>query len=167
MWFPHNGKPHQIRVDHEKLMKYIVTDLQGSIEPVEFTNKIIRNYLPKSFLGSFNGQRSPFPDNVIESQIEMFSQTDASKCVDVVDKIVYNSIFWTLYFYISMSKDGVGTGCILISMQGEKPMLAYRLEFQCTNNNAEYEALIQALYKWIGLNVKYLQVYADSEVAVK
>ena len=43
-------------------------------------------------------------------------------------------------------------------------MLACRLEFQCTNNTAEYEALIQDLYKAIRLNVKYLQVYGDSEI---
>lgn len=46
-------------------------------------------------------------------------------------------------------------------------MLACRLEFQCTNNIVEYEALIQGLYKAITLNVKYLRVYGDSEIIVK
>ena len=46
-------------------------------------------------------------------------------------------------------------------------MLACRLEFQCTNNIVEYEALIQGLYKAIALNVKYLQVYGDSEIIVR
>jgi len=46
-------------------------------------------------------------------------------------------------------------------------MLACKLEFQCTNNVTEYEALIQGLYKAISLNVKYLQVYYDSEIIVK
>lgn len=46
-------------------------------------------------------------------------------------------------------------------------MLARRLEFQCTNNIIEYEALIQGLYKAIGLNVKYMQVYGDSKIIVK
>jgi len=45
-------------------------------------------------------------------------------------------------------------------------MLSYRFEFQCTNNTAEYEALIQGLYKVIGLNVKYFQVYADSKIVI-
>lgn len=51
--------------------------------------------------------------------------------------------------------------------KGEKTILAYRLEFQCTNNIVEYESLIQGLYKSIGLNVKYLQVYGDSEIVIK
>ena len=46
-------------------------------------------------------------------------------------------------------------------------MLAYRLEFQCTNNTTKYEALIQRLYKAIGLDVKHLQVYGDSEIVIK
>eukprot|EP00253_Pinus_taeda_P024750 PITA_24750 len=46
-------------------------------------------------------------------------------------------------------------------------MLMCRLEFNCTNNIAEYEALVQGLYKAIRLNVKYLQVFGDSEIVVK
>ena len=56
----------------------------------------------------------------------------------------------------SKSNDGAGAGCILVSPQGEKTMLAFKLEFDFTNNTAEYEALVQGLYKEIGLNIKYL-----------
>jgi hypothetical protein len=46
-------------------------------------------------------------------------------------------------------------------------MLSCRLEFECTNNTAEYEALVQGLYKAIGLKVKYLKVFGDSEIIFK
>eukprot|EP00253_Pinus_taeda_P022838 PITA_22838 len=46
-------------------------------------------------------------------------------------------------------------------------MLTCRLEFDCTNNTAEYKALVQGLYKAIRLNIKYLQVFGDSEIVVK
>ena len=46
-------------------------------------------------------------------------------------------------------------------------MLTCRLEFECTNNTAEYEAVVQGLYKAIGLNVKYLQVFRDSEIVIR
>ena len=46
-------------------------------------------------------------------------------------------------------------------------MLSCRLEFECTNNTAEYEALFHGLYKIIGLNVKYLKVYGDSEIVIR
>eukprot|EP00253_Pinus_taeda_P005905 PITA_05905 len=46
-------------------------------------------------------------------------------------------------------------------------MLSCRLEFECTNNTAEYEALVQGLYKAISLKVQYLKVFGDSEIIVK
>eukprot|EP00253_Pinus_taeda_P027969 PITA_27969 len=46
-------------------------------------------------------------------------------------------------------------------------MLTCRLEFDCTKNRAEYEALVQGLYKAIGLDVKYLKFFGDSEIVVR
>ena len=49
----------------------------------------------------------------------------------------------------------------------KKHFLSCRLEFECTNNTAEYEALIQGLKKAIEFKVKNLKVYGDYEVIVK
>ena len=84
-----------------------------------------------------------------------------------INKIVDNSLFWSLYFDGSKSSEGSRVGCILVSPQGEKMMLSCRLEFECTNNTAEYEALVQGLYKEIGLKVQYLKVFGDSEIIIK
>ena len=46
-------------------------------------------------------------------------------------------------------------------------MLSCRLEFECTNNTVEYEALIQGIYKAIGLKVQYSKVFGDSEIVIK
>jgi ribonuclease HI len=46
-------------------------------------------------------------------------------------------------------------------------MLTCRLEFQCTNNTAEYEALIQGLKKEINMNVQDILVFSDSKIIVK
>lgn len=46
-------------------------------------------------------------------------------------------------------------------------MLACRLEFECTNNISKSEALVQGLYKAISLDIKYLQVFGDSEIVIK
>eukprot|EP00253_Pinus_taeda_P010682 PITA_10682 len=46
-------------------------------------------------------------------------------------------------------------------------MLTCRLEFDCSNNTTEYEALVQGLYKAIGLNIKYPQVFEDAEIVVR
>ena len=67
MWLPHNGKPNQIRVDHENFMKHTVIDLEELNEPVAFNNNIIGNYSVESFLGNFNAQPSPFFVNAVLS----------------------------------------------------------------------------------------------------
>eukprot|EP00253_Pinus_taeda_P002787 PITA_02787 len=46
-------------------------------------------------------------------------------------------------------------------------MLSCRLEFECTNNTTEYEALVHGLYKAIDLKVQYLKVFGDSEIVIK
>lgn len=46
-------------------------------------------------------------------------------------------------------------------------MLTCRIEFDCTNNTAEYEALVQGLYKEIRLDIKYLQVFRDSKIVIR
>ena len=41
------------------------------------------------------------------------------------------------------------------------------LEFECTNNTVEYEALVQGLNKAIDLNIKELTFFRDSEIIVR
>jgi ribonuclease HI len=45
--------------------------------------------------------------------------------------------------------------------------LSCRLEFDCTNNIVEYEALVQGLKKDIDLSIKELKVFGDSEIIVR
>jgi len=75
-------------------------------------------------------------------------------------------LFWKLFFDGSKSNDGAGGGCILISPKGDKTMLTCRLEFDCTNIT-EYESLVQGLYKVMRIDIKYLQVFGDSEIVIK
>jgi hypothetical protein len=45
--------------------------------------------------------------------------------------------------------------------------MSCRLEFECTNNTTEYEALVQGLKKAIDLNIKEIKVFKDSEIIVR
>ena len=71
----------------------------------------------------------------------------------IESKVVVNSSTWTLYFDGSKSKEGAGVGFLLIDTKGNKICIACRLEFNCTNNTVEYEALIQGLNKVIDLAI--------------
>ena len=70
-------------------------------------------------------------------------------------------------FYGFRSKDGFGAGCVLIDPKGAKWMISCRLEFQCTNNIAEYEALVQGMKKEIYLGIDIIQCYGDSKITVQ
>ena len=54
-----------------------------------------------------------------------------------------------------------------MDLENNKHFLSCRLEFECTNNTVEYEALIQGLKNAIEFKVKNLKVYGDSEIIVK
>ena len=77
------------------------------------------------------------------------------------------SDFWTLFFDGSKNLAGLGAGCVLIDPKKNKHFLSCRLEFECTNNTAEYEALVQGLRKAIELKAENLRVFGDSEIIVK
>ena len=63
--------------------------------------------------------------------------------------------------------EGSKDGCVLINPKNNKHFLSYILEFECTNNTTEYEALVQGLRKSIEFKVENLKVYGDSEIIVK
>jgi len=75
-----------------------------------------------------------------------------------------NECLWKMVFYGSSSKEGVGAGIVLISPANEVFPLSYKLEFEITNNIAEYEGLILGLRAAKDLNVKKLEVFGDSEL---
>jgi hypothetical protein len=56
---------------------------------------------------------------------------------------------------------------VLIDPAGNKTLIACRLEFECTNNTAEYEALLQGLRKALDLKILNLTVFGDSEIMVR
>jgi ribonuclease HI len=74
---------------------------------------------------------------------------------------------WSLYFDGSKSKEGVGAGCVLIDPMGNKTLIAFRLEFECTNNTFEYEEVLQGLKNAVDLKIQNLMVFGDSEIVVK
>jgi ribonuclease HI len=74
---------------------------------------------------------------------------------------------WSLYFDGSKSKEGAGASCVIIDPTSNKTLIACRLEFECTNNTAEYEALLQGLRKASYMNIQNLTVFGDSEIVVR
>jgi ribonuclease HI len=73
---------------------------------------------------------------------------------------------WMLFFDGSQSLEGASVGCILKYPKWKKTLIACKLEFQCTNDTAEYEALLQGLKKEVDLKVDKIKVFGDSEIVI-
>ena len=56
-----------------------------------------------------------------------------------------DNTYWTIHFDGSRKLEGSGAGVILTSPRGDKFCYVLRLMFPCTNNAAEYEALLHGL----------------------
>lgn len=74
--------------------------------------------------------------------------------------------FWILKFDGSKSKLGSGARVELQSPKGKRYEASFRLQFPCTCNSTEYEALVLKLKLALQNGVKYLKIIGDSELVV-
>jgi ribonuclease HI len=58
-------------------------------------------------------------------------------------------------------------GASSLDQKGKCHFLSCRLEFECTNNTVEYEALVQGLKKAIDMDFKELKFFGDSEIIIR
>jgi len=71
-----------------------------------------------------------------------------------------------MYFDGACSKEGSGAGIVFLSPTGKLLQFSFLLRFACTNNIAEYEALLLGLNVALKHGIKMLKVFGDSELVV-
>jgi hypothetical protein len=69
---------------------------------------------------------------------------------------------WKMFFDGASSKDVAGAGVVLVSPAQEAISLSYKLEFEATNNVAEYEALVLGLRAAKDMGIKEISVFGDA-----
>jgi ribonuclease HI len=74
---------------------------------------------------------------------------------------------WKLYFDGSVCRDGQGVGNVLISHNNIVYETSVCLEYHCTNNQTEYEALLFGLQTLVDMSVKDIDAYGDSLLVVQ
>jgi ribonuclease HI len=67
----------------------------------------------------------------------------------------------------SLKLGGGGAGVLFISPRGEQLKYIFQILFKVSNNEAEYEALLQGLRIAISLAIKRLLIYGDSFLVVQ
>ncbi|KAA3464082.1 reverse transcriptase [Gossypium australe] len=73
---------------------------------------------------------------------------------------------WKLNFDGASNAVGNGIGAILVSPNGDHYPFTCKLDFDCTNNMAEYEACIMGIRAAIERKIRVLEVYGDSALVI-
>ncbi|XP_017221317.1 uncharacterized protein LOC108198046 [Daucus carota subsp. sativus] len=86
-----------------------------------------------------------------------------SAVVEPIDGLlVEDDAWWNLHVDGAVNSDGAGVGIVLVSPGGCRLLSAIHLGFPATNNDVEYEALINGLSLAIEMKARNLIVYSDS-----
>ena len=97
-------------------------------------------------------------DFIVEHRVDLGQEADLN-LVSVVP--------WRLYFDGSVCDDGQGVGVVYISPHGNIFEASCRLDYLCTNNEAEYEALLFGLELLVDAGVTHIEAYGDSLLVVQ
>ncbi|XP_021819566.1 uncharacterized protein LOC110761406 [Prunus avium] len=74
--------------------------------------------------------------------------------------------YWTMYSDGSSTEARSGAGVVIESPQGQRWQFAFQLDFKCTNNQAEYEALIIGIEILKEMKATRVLVYGDSQLVI-
>jgi len=72
-----------------------------------------------------------------------------------------------MYFDGAKSHDGVGASVVFVSSEKHVLTYSFLLTQLCSNNMAEYQALIIGLYMAIEMGIKDVDIYSDSLLVIK
>jgi ribonuclease HI len=128
------------KLNREVYRKYHVEDSKNPKNELTWTDEGLGNY------AILSNSIVPFEETVQDNEL---------------DKV------WYLNFDGVFSRVGKGVGIVLQIPNGEVLKFAYRLEFDATNNVAEYEALLLGLELCKDRGVKCLNIKGDSDLVIQ
>jgi ribonuclease HI len=73
---------------------------------------------------------------------------------------------WAMYFDGSICGDGSGIGILLVSPRGATYFFSIRLPTPCTNNLAEYEAVLKGMELLLEARAEAVEVFRDSKLVI-
>lgn len=107
---------------------------------------------------------------IVDQLVDSPVTDDHPLVTQLPDESIFNmesSNLWTLYFDGSFTHGGSSAGILFITPQGDCIPKAYKIQFPCTNNIVEYEALLSGLRMAIQWKILDLCVLGDSQLVIK
>ena len=113
------------------------------------------------FFNSFEPPKSPF--------VMMKAKGDNREIKeDPKISIEQKSQWFSMHFDGACSKEGAGAGITILAPYFiEQINFSYKFYFSCTNNIAEYEALLLGLHILKKMQAKGVYIYGDSELVLR
>lgn len=109
---------------------------------------------PKELLNGILYVENDFGNFIVTAQPKKVHNNKSTEC-------------WKMYFDGVQSKNGAGARIVFTSPQGEVTTYSYHVQFECTNNIVEYEALLLGLELARKLKIKCLTVVGDFDLIVR
>ncbi|XP_043714699.1 uncharacterized protein LOC122663058 [Telopea speciosissima] len=148
-----SGEEHIVYYLSKKLLEY-----ETHYTPLEKTCTTLKSIKGRAILDYLAAHPSGVDSQPLEDSFpnEGFAYVEEEDYED----------WWQLYFDDATNQRGYEAGILLITPDDLYLPSAFRLEFPCTNNIAEYEACAIDLQATMALKIKRLRVYGDSSIVI-
>ena len=159
----------------QKLRHYMLghtTQLIAKIDPLKYllSKATLTRKLAKwmMILLEFDIQyvkRKAIKGQAIIDQLAKFPMSDnAPLQIDFLDASIMYVIehTWKMFFDGSHMQNGVGVGILFVTLHGYTFPKSYKLLFPCTNNIAEYKALLNGVKLTLEWRITKLHIFRDS-----
>jgi ribonuclease HI len=156
----------QRRLYRETLMKYIVSSQE---KPHNYPLYSAHSDLD-SFILYNDGDTKEQDTQLMEDVSSQDEGPEIGEVAKMKNEITeeFPADFWSMDFDGAMSKEGARAGVWLHNHRNRySENHSYKLNFQCTNNVAEYEALMLGLRLLKKVGAKQIMVRGDSELIIK
>ena len=165
---------HPVNYVHTDLESFVLfadsfNDLDSQLVHAEDIPEITENF--REVLQKERGEKQATMEQTTEDKGQQIEKTELTQFQHLEED---EDGLWTMDFDGAVGSDGAGIGVWIrspFSAQDKVPskvrVCSYKLAFDCSNNEAEYEALIAGLKILRKLKAKKIVVYGDSELVIK
>ncbi|XP_074337238.1 uncharacterized protein LOC141674430 [Apium graveolens] len=105
-------------------------------------------------------------DSEVDNKAIVLAETSSQRSPPVEEREELLHPWWILHVDGAVNNNGAGAGIVLVTPEGHHLMSAIHFKFYVTNNDAEYEALINGLKIALEVGVVNLMARSDSELVV-
>ncbi|KAK2995571.1 hypothetical protein RJ640_000047 [Escallonia rubra] len=156
-----------VKLRHYMLPFDVLVIAQTDLIKYMLSRPVLRGKMGKWVLALIEYNLTYVPQKAMKGQA-LADFLASHPCNNPEDGVIYVGIApWRMTFDGSKISPGAGAGIVLISPDGNIHQFAFQIEKDCSNNQAEYEALIIGLEILLDMHITTVQISGDSQLVIK